>query len=380
MKNWLRGRESRSHMTLVRELRQSHQEDLFNYLRMSSETFNMLLTMVKPYISKMNTKMRQSINAEERLIATLRFLATGQSFEDLKFPTRISPQSLGVIIPETSKYICLVLKDCIKLPSSIEEWQEIARGYESRWHFPNCGGAIDGKHIRIRKPANSGSYYYNYKHYFSIVLMAIVNADYEFLYVDIGCNGRVSDGGVIEYTSFYNKLQNEQLNLPPNNMNKNNMNFVFVADDAFALHENVIKPYPQRNLTREERIFNYRLCRARRTVENAFGILSSRFRVLHTEINMKPEKIDYIVLALCCLHNLLKKKERAGYLPTQALVTEDLDFGRVVHGDLSEVNPLTSLQQGHSRNVCENAKLNRDKYKEYFMHDGAVSFQYNFVN
>ncbi|XP_041989222.1 protein ANTAGONIST OF LIKE HETEROCHROMATIN PROTEIN 1-like [Aricia agestis] len=298
-----------------------------------------------------DTHMREAISPEDKLLITLRFLATGDSYTSLQYMFKVSKQSISRFVPVVCEAIIQALKDYIKLPSSIEEWQEIARGYESRWHFPNCGGAIDGKHIRIRKPANSGSYYYNYKHYFSIVLMAIVNADYEFLYVDIGCNGRVSDGGVIEYTSFYNKLQNEQLNLPPNNMNKNNMNFVFVADDAFALHENVIKPYPQRNLTREERIFNYRLCRARRTVENAFGILSSRFRVLHTEINMKPEKIDYIVLALCCLHNLLKKKERAGYLPTQALVTEDLDFGRVVHGDLSEVNPLTSLQQGHSRNL-----------------------------
>lgn len=128
-------------------------------------------------------------------------------------------------------------------------------------------------------------------------------------------------------------------------MNKNNMNFVFVADDAFALHKNVIKPYPQRNLTQEQRIFNYRLSRARRTVENAFGILSSRFRVFHTEINMKLEKIDYLVLASCCLHNFLKKKEKVNYLPIRALVTEDLDYGWVVYGDLYEVNPLNGLQQ-----------------------------------
>lgn len=210
--------------------------------------------------------------------------------------------------------------------------------------------------------------------------MAVVNADYEFIYVDVGCNGRVSDGGVIEYTGFYDKLKNRQLKLPPDNMNKNNLSFVFVADDAFALHENVLKPYPQRNLTREERIFNYRLCRARRTVENAFGILSSRFRVFHTEINMKPKKIDYIVLAACSLHNFLKKKEKANYLPTRELVIEDLDCGTIVNGDLSEYNPMNSLQQGYGRNVCEIAKLNRNKYKDYFVQDGAVSFQNNFVN
>lgn len=94
MKNWLQKRESRSHMTLVRELKQSHHEDLLNYLRITPETFNILLIMVKPYIEKLNKKLRQAISVEERLIATIRFLAIGQSYEDLKFPTRISPQSL----------------------------------------------------------------------------------------------------------------------------------------------------------------------------------------------------------------------------------------------------------------------------------------------
>ncbi|VEN57307.1 unnamed protein product [Callosobruchus maculatus] len=45
--------------------------------------------------------MRQSISPHERLTATLRFLATGRSYEDLKFSVAISPQALRQIIPET---------------------------------------------------------------------------------------------------------------------------------------------------------------------------------------------------------------------------------------------------------------------------------------
>lgn len=85
------------------------------------------------------------------------------------------------------------------------------QSFEDKWNFPNCGGAIDGKHIRIRCPPKSGSYYYNYKKFFSTVLMAVVNADYEFIYVDIGTNGRVSDGGVIEKTEFYSLLKSDML-------------------------------------------------------------------------------------------------------------------------------------------------------------------------
>ncbi|CAH1987872.1 unnamed protein product [Acanthoscelides obtectus] len=349
-------------MTLVRKLRTSATNNLNNYLRMDDMCFNELLSMVKPFISKKNTKMRKSITAEERLIVTLRYLATGRSLEDLKFSAVISPQALRRIIPDTCQCIYKALKKkYLKFPETVEEWQKIARDYNSRWNFPNCGGAIDGKHIKIVKPVNSGSYYFNYKEYFSTVLMAIVDANYEFIYVNVGCNGRISDGGVIETTKFYDKLLEKALKLPSNETTINKMNFVFVADDAFALNENILKPFPDRNLSKEQIIFNYRLSRARRTVENAFGILSNRFRVFHTAIPMKPEKVDKIVLAAVVLHNFLRGHTN-NYIPKNYVDFEVLDTGDVVKGYWRNGMMLDGLQPILNRHSSHEAKENREMY------------------
>jgi hypothetical protein len=133
----------------------------------------------------------------------------------------------------------------LQVPQSENEWKLVAREFEKRWNFPHCIGAIDGKHVEIRKPPGTGSYYFNYKHSFSIVLMGIVNANYEFLMVNVGANGRVSDGGVFSNTLFCTKLKLKQLSIPePDNVPESDMKmpYVFVGDDAFPLMENLMKP------------------------------------------------------------------------------------------------------------------------------------------
>ena len=78
----------------------------------------------------------------------------------------------------------------------------MADKFSSLWNFHNCLGAIDGKHIAIRKPKQSGTKFYNYKGFFSIVLMAVADADYKFLFVDIGANGSCADSGVFKETNY----------------------------------------------------------------------------------------------------------------------------------------------------------------------------------
>jgi len=117
-KQWLLKRRKYSHMNLLRELQSNEPLDYKNYLRMENHTFFELLNLVRPYIEKKNTVMREIISAEERLVATLRFLSTGRSYEDLKYSCAVSAQALGKIIPETCWAIYQVLrKEYLKVSS-----------------------------------------------------------------------------------------------------------------------------------------------------------------------------------------------------------------------------------------------------------------------
>lgn len=117
--------------------------------------------------------------------------------------------------------------------------------FDHRWNYPGCLGAIDRKHIRIQKPAGSGSLFYNYKHFSSLVLMAVVNGNYEFIYVDVGAEGRCADGGVWGHSDFKQAVDTGRLNIPHEVRLDDNKNISchFVGDDAFALSTRLKKRY-----------------------------------------------------------------------------------------------------------------------------------------
>lgn len=208
--------------------------------------------------------------------------------------------------------------------------------------------------------------------------MAIVNANYEFIMVDVGTNGRVSDGGVLQNTKFGQKLRNNDLNIPRPavvNNSTRNLPYVFVGDDAFPMGPNLLKPYSQTGLTKEKRIFNYRLSRARRLVESAFGILATRFGVFQRSFYLHPVKVQKVVLACCYLHNFLRKST---YFSYKLIPHEDVDTG-IVHPPAEKITELTPLESCNQKNSLQLAKRARDDYCEYFNNEGAVYWQDKFV-
>ena len=196
----------------------------------------------------------------------------------------------------------------VQSPTSEDEWNIVANEFETSWNVFNVIGALDGKHFTLRKPLKSGALFRNYKGTFSIVLMALVDSQYKFIHVDVGTNGRVSDGSVFSHSSLARAMESNMLHIPAARHLPGTdklCHFHVLADEAFPLRCNIMKPYPFRNMSREQRIFNYRLSRGRRVVENAFGILSQRFRCLKTQMLLSPTEAETVVLAVCALHNFL---------------------------------------------------------------------------
>ncbi|CAH1966695.1 unnamed protein product [Acanthoscelides obtectus] len=132
-----------------------------------------------------------------------------------------------------------------------------------------------------------------------------------------------------------------------------------------------MRPYPtgQEELPREIEIYNYRLSRARRTVECAFGILVSKWRCLKTELQVEPHHVDKLVMTTCLLHNIL------------------IDIEGINEGTLQKINSTNTAKDARptSRGPrCFN-RAGRDAYyydqfKTYFNTAGATDFQDNEID
>ena len=130
---------------------------------------------------------REPLEPGLKLAATLRHLASGSTYADMKFSWRVPSNTLSIVVREVCNAIIDEYADEVMTPpNNPDEWKAIADHFMRRWHFPHCCGALDGKYIAIKKPSRSCSLYYNYKGFFSIVMLALVDGDYKFIWADVG--------------------------------------------------------------------------------------------------------------------------------------------------------------------------------------------------
>lgn len=245
-----------------------------------------------------------------------------------------------------------------------KDWEKIADDFWKMWNFPNCLGALDGKHVEIFAPPNSGSQYFNYKKTFSINLLALVDANYKFIAVDVGSYGKNSDGGIFANSNLGKALEQNKLHVPKDKNLPGTqcpVPYVIVADEAFPLKTYLLRPYPGSiiNGDLQKQVFNYRLSRARRVSENAFGNLVQKFRIFFRSIKSLPENVDNIILTTCILHN---------YIKDNILITQ--------HLDPPECEPNWGRIHRQGGNALTTAFNVRETYKTFFnSENGSLPWQ-----
>ncbi|KAL9977992.1 hypothetical protein ACROYT_G015463 [Oculina patagonica] len=278
--------------TLFAELRLSDREYFFRYIRMSPERFEHLLTLVAPYIQKKACRSCDPISPAERLVVTLRYLATGDSQQSQSFNFRIGKSTICHIIQETCIGIWNALSDVyLKSPSNSSDWEDIANEIFKEWNFPHCIGALDGKHVMIKCPPNGGSEFFNYKGYHPIVLLVMCDANYCFTMVDVGSYGKDNDASIFNESDIGKGFANGLFDIPdPTEVDGHMLPYVIVGDDIFGL-----KPYLR-------------------------------------PIKAKPDHVDMIIKACLCLHNYLMLTDNAYYAP-QGFVDSKDNTGATIEGD-----------------------------------------------
>ena len=364
---------------LMRQLRAEDIASFKNFVRVDPEMFDELAQRICPRIKKQDTKWRQALEPGLKLAITLRYLATGDSYHSLMYGFRVAHNTISKVVKEVCEAIVAeYANEVIMCPTTEAEWREVAELFQRRWNFPHCLGALDGKHVAVRKPRKGGSQYWNYKGYNSIIMLALVDGDYKFLWVDIGAMGSCSDCQIFNHSELKELMEDGKAGVPlPEALPHDDMDcgWYIVGDDAFPLKTWLMKPYSQRQLDHDKRIFNYRLSRARRIVENAFGILANRFGCLLTFMKQQPGQVTTITEACVCLHNLMRMR----YPGQQNAILDQEDKGHQwIPGAWREgrnMDDILHVPQGRNRD-SQLGKLQREYLNNYFNSEvGSVPWQ-----
>lgn len=353
-RDWLlRRAEFGVYHQLMEELRREDVAAFKNFLRVDPLLFQELVDRLTPRIEKKDSWFQKAIPPGLKVAITLRHFATGDSYHSLMYAFRVAHNTISYIVKEVCEAIVAEYsEEVLNVPTSPDEWRSAAELFRTRWQFPHAVGALDGKHVAIRKPKKCESMYFNYKGYHSIVLMALVDADYKFQWVNVGTPGSCSDAQIWNDCDLRDHIVTDRIGWPqpdPLPNDDRDTPYFIIADEAFALKTWLMKPFSRRNMDNEERIFNYRLSRGRRVVENAFGILANRFGCLLTTLKQNPGTVESIVLACVCLHNVMRDR----YPQEQNGLVDEEDNSHQVSVENNIINLLArSSKKQFARTVC----------------------------
>ena len=282
---------------------------LLNY-RVSKSTFWFLCETYGKLMKKEDTRLRKAIPFTKRFAILLHWLAQGLSFMQVSALYAVAKStSISIIHEGVIVLLHHLVPASIKFPTG-SELKQVIDDFESLCGLPLCAGAIDGTFMEINKPTEFGDTYYCYKHMMAIIVLGCVDARGIFTYVNAGRPGSVGDSCTIRRSPLYEKLRSgEWQNSAPVQIEQCNVKPYLVADSAFPLASNLMKCYEGSNLPHRKRSFNYSLIRTRRVVEQAFGRLKGRWRIVHKCHLNDPVFARQVALVCCALHNVCERHQ-----------------------------------------------------------------------
>ena len=194
------------------------------------------------------------------------------------------------------------------MPNSEDTFRDKMLDMEELWQFPCCWAAIDGCHIPLKCPPGglqACKEYHNFKNFYSIVLMALVDSHYRFVWGSCGYPGNSHDSIILQSTELWSSIKSGN-GLPSigKTIGKHSVPPLIVGDSAFPLATWLMKPYTNAVLSPKQRYFNYRLSRARMVTEGAYGQLKGRWRVLLGKCESSSTNVHTFALACMVLHNI----------------------------------------------------------------------------
>jgi DDE superfamily endonuclease len=279
------------------------------HFRVCKPVFQKLCVDLQPLLEGQVTQMRDPIPVKKKIHVGLFHMGSAAELRVIAQLFGIGLSTVHSIHHSFTEAIIYKYRQIVKFPTTDQEFQRTASEFATLWDYPFCIGALDGCHIPCSPKKTDAVDYYNFKGWYSTVLFAVCDARYRFTYFKIGSPGRVNDGFIFRHSNLKHILdsKSEQLARLGSVIDNVEIPLHIIADSAFPLLNQVMKPFPHVSVLSEaQKQFNFRLSRARRVIENAFGRLKLRFRYLLKRIESRIN-VNETIHAAVLLHNLCEE-------------------------------------------------------------------------
>ncbi|XP_029405745.2 putative nuclease HARBI1 [Bactrocera dorsalis] len=260
--------------------------------RLSKELFLFVLNKLSPHLKP--SRLSHSI----QLAAVLRYLAIGsyQLAIAKDHHINIGRSTFGKILHKIIRKLeILICNDTITLKMTPQDMEKSKEYFNNKFQLPNIIACVDGTHIRIKKPVNNDSVYFNRKGYFSLNAMVVCNYNMEIIAVDCTHPGSCHDSFIWNNSQarlYFSRALNGHFVL---------------ADSGYALENFVLTPFRSAENGSPQHICNKKHAAARNIVERTIGLLKSRFRCMQRSLNYEPGFACSIINVCCALHNICRK-------------------------------------------------------------------------